>query len=109
MNYPWRLKKIKIHFQPSVRAILAIAAYNQGEGTVLKWLRQLTAAYPDFDLENSGLEAFHPFFTRDSLKKILKNSSARSREAFAHVWHITECSEKPLVERMKIQKKKVRL
>jgi len=104
LNYPWKHKSKRLHFQPSVRAILAIAAYNQGEATVLKWLRQLRKAHPDFDLELNGLEGYHPFFTRKSLKKILKNSTARSREAFLHVWNITNCSEKPLDERMKLGK-----
>ncbi|MGK5093008.1 hypothetical protein WDW89_13445 [Deltaproteobacteria bacterium TL4] len=91
--YPWRIEDEWIHFHPPVQTIIAVAAYNQGQGPVIKWLSQLKKEYPDFDLSKGTLIDYQPFFTTESLKKVLYNSTARSREAFEHVWKITECSE----------------
>ena len=95
INYPWRINNKRLHFEPSVRTIIAISAYNQGQQTIRKWLRQLKVQHPDFDFEKATLRDFAPFFSKESLQKVLPDSPTRVHEAFKHVWNITECSERP--------------
>ncbi|MBF0352007.1 MAG: hypothetical protein HQM11_13320 [SAR324 cluster bacterium] len=93
LNYPWRLEGKRIYFRPSVRAIVAVAAYNQGEGTVMNWLGEIKNNFPDFDFETAELKDFQPLFTKSGLEKVLNNSTTRAREAFSHIWNITACTE----------------
>jgi len=95
INYKWKLKGTNIlKFQPSIQAAISVAAYNQGQATVRKWFRGVLNVNPGFDLEKSGLLEYQPYFTPKSLKKVLRNSNARAREAFEHVWKITQCAER---------------
>jgi len=92
--YPWKINGERLNLDPSLRAILAITAYNQGETPVLLFLKQLRQQYPNINIEKVTPKDLAPLFTKKLISKALKKSSNRTLEVYKHVRKMRNCSEK---------------
>ena len=92
--YPWKLDGKRLSLTPSLRTIIAITAYNQGERPVLLFLKQLLKDHPEIDIETVVPDDLAPLFTKKAISKALKKSSGRTLEVYKHVREMRDCSEK---------------
>jgi len=93
MNYEWIVWNRKIHLQPSLAAIMAIAAYNQGPSVIREYLRYLLKLYPRYTIEQATSNDHRLFLSKKGIRKALKNKFRRVEELFEHIRKITICSE----------------
>jgi len=93
INYEWTINNRKLILKPSLAAIMAIAAYNQGPSVVRKYLRHLLNMYPTYKIEQSTAKDHNSLLSRDGIQKALSKKSRRVDELFAHIRKISRCSE----------------
>ncbi|MBF0452623.1 MAG: transglycosylase SLT domain-containing protein [Candidatus Magnetomorum sp.] len=93
INYEWILDKRKLHLRPSLAAIMAIAAYNQGPSVVREYLRYLATRYPRYKIEQATSKDHWLFLSKRGIRKALKKGSQRVDELFEHIRKITLCTE----------------
>ncbi|KPA16444.1 hypothetical protein MHK_003356 [Candidatus Magnetomorum sp. HK-1] len=93
MNYKWIINKKKLYLNPSLSAIMAIAAYNQGPTVVREYLRYLVNRYPRSKIERATSRDRWMFLSKGGIKKAMKKKSIRVNELFEHIRKITLCSE----------------
>jgi len=93
MNYEWIVWNRKIHLQPSLAAIMAIAAYNQGPSVIREYIRYLLKLHPRYKIEQATSKDHRLFLSKQGIRKALKNKSRRVDELFSHIHKITQCSE----------------
>jgi len=98
MNYEWIVWNRKIHLKPSLAAIMAIAAYNQGPSVVREYLRYLLKLNPRYEIEQATSKDHRLFLSKKGIRKALKNKSRRVEELFEHIRKITQCSENDCIE-----------
>jgi len=93
INYNWIINKRKLHLKPSLAAIMAIAAYNQGPSVVRKYIRNLVNRYPRYKIEHATSKDHWYFLSKHAIRNALKKRSQRVNELFEHIRKITLCSE----------------
>lgn len=98
MNYEWVVWNRKIHLQPSLAAIMAIAAYNQGPSVIREYIRYLLKINPRYKIEQATSKDHRLFLSKKGIRKALKNKSKRVDELFEHIRKITQCSENDCLE-----------
>jgi len=98
MNYEWIVWNRKIHLQPSLAAIMAIAAYNQGPSVIREYIRYLLKLYPRYKIEQATSKDHRLFLSKKGIRRAMKNKSKRVDELFEHIRKITRCSESDCVE-----------
>lgn len=98
MNYEWIVWNRKIHLQPSLAAIMAIAAYNQGPSVIREYIRYLLKHYPRYKIEQATSKDHRLFLSKKGIRKAMKNESKRVDELFEHIRKISRCSESECVE-----------
>ncbi|MBF0236584.1 MAG: hypothetical protein HQM12_02665 [SAR324 cluster bacterium] len=92
LNYEWRVQKEKVMPQPGVQAILAIAAYNQGQTSVIRLLSRLKREFPDMDLNQATLQEISPNLTFKRMRSALDGPYSQTQELYRHVWEIKHCA-----------------
>jgi len=98
INYEWVINRKKIHLKPSLAAIMAIAAYNQGPSVVREYIRYLVNRYPRYKIEQATSKDHWLFLSKRGIRKAMKKRSQRVNELFEHIRKITLCSEGECLE-----------
>jgi len=98
MNYAWIVRNQKIHLKPSLAAIMAIGAYNQGPSVIREYIRYLLKLNPRYKIEQATSKDHRLFLSKKGIRKALKNRSRRVEELFEHIRKITQCSESECME-----------
>lgn len=92
MDFPWKVDHTVVKLQPEVKAMVAVAAYNQGPAGVLRYLAQFKRAFPEKDLGTMNLNDFRATFTSARVASALRRTPAQTREIVEHVWKVKLCA-----------------
>ena len=93
-NYPWKVNGKRIRFNPCLRTIIAVAAYNQGPTPVTRYFETLLSAHPEIDPAELTIDSLRPYFRMSSVGEALNHQEGRTREIFAHVEKLISCTYK---------------
>ena len=91
-NYTWKNRGHVIELKPEVRAMMAIAAYNNGQSGIRRFLAGLENEFR-ISLRDSSAEWVASKFTARRLSRALRRPYSKIREVSRHIRHITACSE----------------
>ena len=94
LDYPWKINDIRLKFEPSVRGLLAVAAYNQGPKPVKKWLHYIKRQFPGFNFNTMTPADFVRLFSKKTVQAAYGRRSSRGREMVKHVKKLNSCSHR---------------
>ncbi len=91
-DYTWKNRGHVIELKPEVRAMMAIAAYNNGQSGIRRFLAGLENEFR-LSLRDASAEWVASKFTARRLSRALRRPYSKIREVSRHIRHITACSE----------------
>ena len=95
LRYPWNRNGVPIPVPWKARPLLAVAAYNHGQSSMLRLLTRLQQEMGPENFQKLDSAQLLRYFTLQRLNRALRRPYRKVKEVRRHVLKIHQCSDAP--------------